>query len=75
MGLFGSDPPKAQILCLEDGDLNVEAQFNPNELSYDRSTSWGGGEKEEVAAAATQASGLAPGARCSSPVVQPTRSP
>ena len=41
MGLFGSDPPKAQILCLEDGDLNVEAQFNPNELSYDRSTSWG----------------------------------
>jgi len=41
MGLFGSDPPKAQILCLEDGDLNVEAQFNPNELSYDRTTSWG----------------------------------
>jgi hypothetical protein len=47
MGLFGSDPPKAQILCLEGSKMDVEAQFNPNELSYTRSTQWGGGKKAE----------------------------
>lgn len=47
MGLFGSDPPKAQILCLEASGMDVEAQFNPTDLEYTRSNQWGGGKKDE----------------------------
>ena len=47
MGLFGSDPPKAQILCLEASKMDVKAQFNPTDFEYTRSTQWGGGKKEE----------------------------
>ncbi len=47
MGLFGSDPPKAQILCLEASKMDVEAQFNPTDFEYTRTTQWGGGKQEE----------------------------